>query len=137
MEEKKGLLDYLGETFVIFGITLLVIAVTCLMAGEEAKEYSSMFALGREGIPLATIFEYLLSSACVTLLRFLFFSEVLLKKMSVTKRTGGMLISVIAMVGVFAFVFGWFPVDEPKCWAAFFVCFTRELSSDFNRRIYI
>lgn len=123
MEERKGVLDYLGQVFVIFGVTLLVIAVTCSVKGEEAKGYSSMFALGKEGIPLETVFEYLLSSASITLLRFLFFSDALLKKTSVTKRLGGMLVCVIGLIGIFAFGFGWFPVEEPKCWVAFLVCF--------------
>ncbi len=123
MEERKGILDYLGQVFVIFGVTLLGVAVTCCAVGAEAREYSSMFALGREGIPLGTVFEYLLSSVCITLLRFLFFTDALLKKMSMTKRTVGMLVSVVCMIGIFAHVFGWFPVDEPKCWVAFFMCF--------------
>lgn len=123
MEERKDLLDYLAQAIMIFGITLLVIAVICLLIGEDAKEYSTMFAMGSIGIPVNTIFQYLLSSVCITAFRFLFFTDTLIKKMSIAKRTILMLISVIVLIGVFAYIFGWFPVDEPKCWIIFLICF--------------
>ena len=34
-----------------------------------------------------------------------------------------MVAAVIILVGVFAYAFGWFPVDDPKCWMAFLVSF--------------
>lgn len=123
MEERKHILDYLAQIILIFGITLLVITVICFLVGEDAREYSTMFALGSKGIPINTIWQYLLSSACIAGLRFLFFTDAVFKKMSITKRTIGMVISVIALIGVFAYGFGWFPVNEPKCWIIFLVCF--------------
>ena len=88
MEEKKHLLDYLEQILVIFGVSLLIVSVICVVVGDHAKGYSSMFEFGSEGIPVRVVFQYLLSSACITALRFLFFSDVLIKKMSMVKRTG-------------------------------------------------
>ena len=34
-----------------------------------------------------------------------------------------MLGAVIALIGVFSYLFGWFPVDKPEGWIAFFICF--------------
>ncbi len=123
MEERKHLLDYLTQVFTIFGITIFVIGIICTLLGEEAAGESTMFRLGSGGIPVETVFQYLLTSICVTALRFVFFTDVLLKKMSVTGRTVGMLAAVIVLIGVFSCLFGWFPVDEAEGWIAFLICF--------------
>lgn len=123
MEEKKNLLMYVEQVFMILGASLLVVTGICAIIGEEAQGYSTMFALGSGGIPVNTVWEYLLSSICVTTLRFVFFTDVLIKNWSVAGRTIGMLGAVIVLVGVLAYVFGWFPVDDPKCWLAFLVSF--------------
>ena len=70
MEERKHLLTYVEQVFMILGISLLAVTLICAAVGEEAREYSTMFALGAEGIPIHTIGEYLLSSVCITTLRF-------------------------------------------------------------------
>lgn len=123
MEERKHILDYLAQIMMVFGITVSLITVICCLVGDDAKEYSTMFVLGSRGVPANTILQYLLSSVCITGFRFLFFTDAIIKKMSIAKRTIAMLGSVIALIGVFAYFFGWFPVDDPKCWLVFFICF--------------
>lgn len=123
MEERKHLLTYVEQVFMVLGISLLVVAVTCAIVGEEAQQYSTMFALGSVGIPVNTVLEYLMSSVCITALRFVFFTDTLIKRWSVAGRTIGMLGAVIVLIGVLAYMFGWFPVDDPKCWLAFLVSF--------------
>lgn len=123
MEEKKHVLDYAAQTLVIFGITLLVISLICYFYGDAAKSYSSMFVLGSAGIPLKTILQYLLSSACITGLRILFFTDKIIRKLSIAKRMVAMLLSIVCLIGLLAYLFGWFPVNNPKCWAAFFISF--------------
>lgn len=123
MEERKHLLDYLAQIFQIFGITILVITVICHFIGDKAKDYSTMFRLGSRGIPIYTILQFFLSSVCITGIRFLFFSDTIFKKMSIAKRTMAMVLSVIVLTGGFAYLFGWFPVNEAVCWISFFICF--------------
>lgn len=123
MENKKNILDYLTHTFVIFGVTVAVLSVITAIWGEDAQSVSTMFALGRDGIPLYTLLQYLLICACITLLRFLLFTDILLKKGSVAFRTILMVTSVILLTGLFAYLFGWFPVSDPRCWLSFFLCF--------------
>lgn len=123
MEERKNILDYLEQVFVIFGVTITLISIIGIAVGDDAKDYSSMFVLGSEGIPVGTIFQYLLSSVCITALRFVFFSDTLFKKMTTVKRIIGLMVSVIMLIGLFIYVFGWFPVNEVKCWIIFLVCF--------------
>lgn len=99
MEERKHLITYVEQVFMILGISLLVITLICAVVGEESREYSTMFALGDKGIPIHTILEYLLSSVCITALRFVFFTDTLIKSWSLAGRTVGMLGAVIALVG--------------------------------------
>ncbi|MCM1304699.1 MAG: hypothetical protein NC305_16670 [Lachnospiraceae bacterium] len=123
MRERKNILDYMAQTMIAFGASMLALALFCELVGEEARGFSTMFALGKEGIPSNTILQFLLNSVCIMVIRFLFFSDRVFRKMSIAGRTIGMLASVIALIGVFAYCFGWFPVDDPKCWACFLVSF--------------
>ena len=127
MEERKHLFDYAGQVFMIFGLTMAVVAAICAVVGDEAKGYSTMFVFGSGGVPIRTVFQFLLSSVCITALRVLFFTDIFIKRMSVAKRTVSMVALVIALIGIFAAAFGWFPVNDPKCWAAclisFAICF--------------
>lgn len=116
-------MDYLAQVFTVLGMTLFMITIIGAAVGEEAKEVSTMFRLGEEGIPAGTVFQYFLTSVCITALRFFFFTDALIKKMSVAGRTAGMLASVILLIGIFSCIFGWFPVREPGGWAAFLVSF--------------
>lgn len=111
------------QVFMILGISMLAITLICAAVGEEAREYSTMFAMGDEGIPIHTILEYLLSSLCITALRFIFFTDVLIKRWCLTGRIVGMAGAVTALTGGLAYLFGWFPVNDPKCWVAFFISF--------------
>ena len=123
MREKKNLLDYTAQTMITFGAAMLAIIGLCYLVGDEARGYSSIFAMGSAGIPLHTVLEFLLASVCITVIRFLFFSDSVIRKMSIAKRTIGMLASVIALTGLLAYLFGWFPIDDPKCWICFLISF--------------
>lgn len=123
MEERRHLPDYLAEIFTVFGVTQAVIACMCAVVGDEAQGYSTMFALGSGGIPVHTAGEYFFASLGVTVLRVVFFSDVCFRKLSIAMRTVGMLASVIVLIGLCAYRFGWFPVDQPECWAMFLICF--------------
>lgn len=82
-----------------------------------------MFALGNKGLPVETMGQFLGVTAFIVGFRFLFFTDVLIKTMTVFMRTLLMLISVVAVIGVFVYCFGWFPVDMWQAWLMFFVCF--------------
>lgn len=123
MDNKKHFLDYLAQIFRIFGITILILAIFACMIGDHAATYSTMFVLGHSGLSVSTLFQFLLSSACITAFRFVFFTDTFFKKMSLAIRTILMILCVIFLAGVFAYLFGWFPVSEPQCWLAFFICF--------------
>lgn len=122
MEERKNIFDFMGHVFMQFGISMILLCVICRLFGEDAKEISTMFRMGREGIGLDTMCQFFLITVLITLTRTAFFTDVLLKNASVVVRTAGMLCSVVVLVAVFSVIFGWFPVNMWEPWAMFFLC---------------
>lgn len=123
MKENKSIFDYLAHAFTIFGITLLILAVLSRLCGVEAKEVSTIFALGSEGIPTVTIFQFFLTSVLTAVMNGLFFSDEVIKKMPIWGRTVGMLFAEVFMIVIFVALFGWFPMDMWEPWFMFFVSF--------------
>lgn len=123
MEERKTIFAYIGQIFGTFGMSVVILNVFCWLFGEEAKEFSTMFALGEKGLTSATMMQYLLVSALIVGERYLFFTDVLIKRLSVPLRTAGMAAAVVFCIAVCVAVFGWFPVDLWQAWAMFFLCF--------------
>lgn len=123
MERKKNFWDYSTQILAIFGITMIVMNIFCIIVGSEAEEISSLFALGNKGISTATAFQFLGMSILIVFSRILFFTDILIKKMCIAARTVGMLACVIVLIAIFVAVFHWFPVHEWICWLMFSICF--------------
>lgn len=123
MQKKETVFDYIGQIFVSFGITIAVLNIFCIWFGEEAREYSTIFSLGGEGLSVQTMLQFLLTSSIIVTLRFIFFTDGLIKKVSIAIRTIGMFGSIIVMMALFIYLFGWFPVNMWQAWAMFFICF--------------
>lgn len=123
MEERKTIFDYIGQIFMIFGFTMLLLFVFSLLFGESAKGYSTIFSLGKEGIGLDTMMQFLLASAATVTLRMLFFTDMLFKDMRLIPRTAGMVFSELAVIIILVWKFGWFPVDEVLPWFMFILSF--------------
>lgn len=123
MEERKDIFAYIGQVFQIFGFTVSALCLFCLLFGEGAKEYSTMFALGSGGIPVVTLLQFLGVAVCITALRFLFCTDAIIKRLSVTWRTVFMFLSTLLVMIVFVITCGWFPADMWEPWAMFILCF--------------
>ena len=123
MEEKKTIFDYLAQVMIIFGFTMLVLNIFCLIFGNAAKDISAIFELGDQGIPVEISLQFLCVSALVTGARFVFFTDVIIRKMSIGLRTVCMLSFVVMIIAAFVLMFNWFPVNMWQSWAMFFVCF--------------
>lgn len=123
MNEKKTIFDYLAQVMIVYGFAVFVMNLFCLVFGNSAKDFSSMFALGNRGLPVETAFQFLLVSALIIGLRIIFFTDMLIKKMPIWLRTICMLVSVVIIIAAFIIVFHWFPVDMWQPWAMFFICF--------------
>ncbi len=124
MIKKSTVFDFATNVMVIYGITVISIVVFTVLFGSKAEGISSIFALGCNGVPIATLAQFLLMAFLVSAARWIFFTDKLIKKLSIAVRSMLMFASVILMVGLFAVVFGWFPVNMALPWIMFFVCFT-------------
>lgn len=123
MEERKTIIEYIEQVMKIFGFTVIVLNLLCLLFGEDAKEFSSIFGLGKEGIRISTMVQFLSVSVWITLLRFLFFTDIVIKNKGVPFRTCCMIGSVLIIMMVYIWCFQWFPIGEWLCWVMFFGSF--------------
>jgi len=123
MEEKKTIFGYLAEVMIIFGFSMLVMDILCLIFGDSAKEISAMFELGNQGIPVKISFQFLCISVLNVGIRSVFFTDLLIKKMPLCLRTIGMLVSIIIIIAFFIIIFDWFPANMWQPWVMFFLCF--------------
>lgn len=123
MIKKNTIFDYLINVMVVYGISIISICLFCFLFGEEVKDVSSIFSLGNAGISITTLIEFLIISIIISGLRWLFFTDIIIKNLSITFRCALMVTCVIILVGVFAAVFKWFPVNMAMPWIMFFICF--------------
>lgn len=123
MKEKRTIWDYLAQVMIVFGFSMLVMNVFCLIFGESAKDFSPLFGLGNQGIPVLIAFQFLCVSALNVGVRFVFFTDILIKKMPIWLRTICILTAILIIIAAFIIVFHWFPVNMWQPWTMFFVCF--------------
>ncbi|MCM1122352.1 MAG: hypothetical protein NC416_07205 [Eubacterium sp.] len=123
MEERKTIFDYIGHVFLTFGFSIVALNIFCILVGEDAQEVSSIYSMGKEGLAVATMMQFFGVSACITGLQAFFFTDVIIKRMSIAMRMVCMLTSIVAVIAVCATVFDWFPVTMWQAWAGFFITF--------------
>lgn len=124
MEERKTIFDYAANVFVYFGFTMLCMMIVISIFGSiEAKEVSTFFYFGNEGIRISVMLQFLAMSTIIEILRYIFFTDAVIKKMSVTLRTSGMIFFVLAVSVLFIILFDWAPIDMWQSWVGFIVCF--------------
>lgn len=123
MEERKTIFDYAAQVFIIFGFSIAVLNLFCIVVGEYAQDASAIYSMGKEGLSTATMMQFFGVSVCITGLRFLFFTDRIIRQMSITVRTVCMLLSIIALIVLCTLMFGWFPVNMWQAWMGFLVTF--------------
>lgn len=123
MEDRRTIFDYLAQVLIIFGFVMLAMNVFCLIFGNSAKEFSAMFALGEEGVPVKIAFQLLIVSALAAGVRFVFFTDIFIKKMPIWLRTICMLATVLMCLVAFIIRLHWFPTNMWQPWVMFFICF--------------
>lgn len=123
MEDKKTIFDYAGQVFIVFGFSIMTLNLFCILVGEDVQDVSGIYSLGKEGLSTATMMQFFGVSVCITGLRFFFFTDKIIKQMSITVRTVCMLSSIIILIVLCAAAFGWFPIGMWQAWAGFFVTF--------------
>lgn len=102
---------------------MALLIVFALIFGESAKEISSLFLFGNQGIPLAVMAEFLLISFLTTCTEYLFFSEKVFRHMPGNKRAACMLLSTLTITSLAIWRFGWFPPGMWEPWIYFLLSF--------------
>lgn len=78
---------------------------------------------GDGAIECATVYQMLALCGVITLLQYVFFSGQVLKKPSYYVRMAMFCVPAFVVCAVFAWVFGWFPLEKGGAWVAFTVIF--------------
>ncbi|MCH5348245.1 MAG: hypothetical protein J1E40_02885 [Oscillospiraceae bacterium] len=123
MNNKPTIFDYLSQVFMIFGISILILNIFCLIFGESANDFSTIFSLGSSGLSVKTMLQFLLAIAITIVFRFLFMSDLLINKMSITARIIAMFVAAFLNIMVFVILCDWFPINDPIAWTMFLVSF--------------
>lgn len=123
MEKRNTFFDFVGQTLMIFGFSIISIMIFVYIFGKDAKGYSTIFLLGNEGLSLSTLAQFLLTSTMINLFRQLFLGGQIIKNMSIPIRTVCLFSSIVIMMVAFILLFDWFPVDDWLAWVLFVICF--------------
>lgn len=112
---KKQLIIFIENLLQIFAIIILIFAITTQLIGKEAKSFPNLFMSGNEGISLKTFFQLFAFSFLISLLRFVFFTDVFLKKTGLVLRYVLFFVLTIAVFVIIALIFCWIP-NKPFIW---------------------
>ena len=123
MLKKRTVFDFFANVLIIYSISIISISLFCFLFGENAKEVSTIFKLGNNGISLNTLIEFWALAIIISGMKWIFFTDIIIKNLSLTLRSVLMFGIVIIFVGIFSAIFNWFPVTMPIPWIIFFICF--------------
>jgi MFS family permease len=124
-EEKSGtplVSRYLSWFGTIFTLTLIVMSAAGFLVGryiEEARELSSLFRLGGEGLPYTAILQIGGFALIMAAFHTFIFSDGPLKKVMVLWKIIILLFLTLVTASIFALVFEWFPLDNREAWFGF------------------
>ena len=123
MLKKRTIFDFFANVLIIYSISIISILTFCFIFGENAKDVSTIFQLGNKGLSINTMFEFFILSIFISATKWLFFTDIIIKNLSLTIRTVFMFGTVIIFVGIFAAIFNWFTVTMTLTCIMFIVCF--------------
>lgn len=124
MENKNTtLLGFLGQVFMIYGITNIVLNIFTAVFGASAEGYSSIFSLGSKGVASATCVQFLGAVALLTALNAAFSSSKAARALPSAARIALLFVCALIITIVLNLFFGWFPSDNAAAWVMFIICF--------------
>ncbi|SEW04480.1 hypothetical protein [[Clostridium] fimetarium] len=114
---------FINQILIIFSTGILFLTIIGGFIGDSAKQSSTMFSLGSEGLSFSVILQFLAVAIMIAALKEFIYSEKFLKNMMALWRTVIFLFSIIVIIIGFIIAFGWFPVESAEGWIGFFVSF--------------
>ena len=123
MEEKKTVFSYISQVFATYGIIVLIFIIFSVAVGEMAKDYSTLFALGKAGLSTPILCELLLLAGMITLAQIVFLTDRWITNMSMIIRNVLMFLSVMIVMVIMIVAFKWFPLDNMAAWLGFIISY--------------
>jgi hypothetical protein len=108
-------------TLTIFVMTLTGILISCYF--PDAQEVSTLFALGRAGLPYNSILQLIGLAFILAAFTVLLFSERFNIKMRFISRLVLLMLSALIATSIFGVVFKWFPANDPMSWLGLVLSF--------------
>ena len=123
MEEKRTIFSYIGQALATYGAIVVIFIVFSLILDEDTGKFSTLFELGNKGLTLGTLIQLLALAVIVTAAQVVFLTDTMLKNLSIVMRNVLFFSVILIAMVLFACVFGWFPIDDPRAWIGFGVSF--------------
>lgn len=67
MEQNKTIFSYIGQLFATYGVIVTIFIVFTGIIGDNAKNISTLYSLGNQGLSLATLVQLLALAGVITL----------------------------------------------------------------------
>lgn len=123
MEQNKTIYNYIGQLFATYGVIVTIFIIFTSIIGESAKDLSSLYRLGGEGLSIGTLIQLLALAGIITLAQILFLTDKWIKNMQLLVRNILFFATICVAIGFFVIIFVWFPIDNIKAWIAFAISF--------------
>lgn len=107
MKKRLGL--FIGSLLQIFAVMILIFAIATALIGKESEKFPNLFLLENEGIAVQTLFQLFAFSFLICALRFIFFTDVFLKKTGLVLRYVLFFVLTIAVFVIITLIFSWIP----------------------------
>ncbi|MGN0551726.1 MAG: hypothetical protein ACI4I4_07825 [Acutalibacteraceae bacterium] len=110
------------KKFLEYVVKLKTTVCLCFTASVIVFSVIAVF-YGGGAISVATVFQLLGISVAASVIQFVAFSEVIIKRMHYALRMCIFLLPFSAVITAFAVIFNWFPIENLGSWITFYVIF--------------
>jgi len=120
MKRKGAMRESLVRVMCAYGVVVFVLLILSTLIGEEAKEYSTLFALGDEGLENEMLARLVMVIVIIEGGYRLLFSDPLMNTISAAVRWCILGFLTTLTIFIYARMEGWFPLDNLQSWGFFF-----------------
>lgn len=120
MKRKGAMRESLVRVMCAYGVVVFVLLILSTFIGEEAKEYSTLFALGDEGLENEMLARLVMVIVIIEGGYRLLFSDPLMNTISAAVRWCILGFLTTLTIFIYARMEGWFPLDNLQSWGFFF-----------------
>ena len=125
MKEKMKYLNWLvKEILASLGTGVVTLGVMSCLMGDIGEKVSPIFSLGKAGISIDTLAQFLLLAVFAVIVKDVFMTDRWIKNMSVFLRKSLYFFVIVLGVFVMSRLFKWFPADAARAWICFGIFFS-------------